>query len=99
MPRAEPARRRSALSRFGLGVAVLYALLAVATAVAFLTSASTNEPLGCDGIGFGCTLPPDDAAVVAGVLVGLALLPVCGVVGLLVALLGRRRRAGRTEPQ
>ena len=84
-------KRRGVLARWLIGVGTLYAVLAVVTTVAYLSAPKTNEPDGCDGIGFGCTLPPNETAVVVGAVVGLALLPVCGIAVLIVAFRASRK--------
>lgn len=83
---------RSVGRRWAILTVSLYVFLIMVTIGAHLMLPHTNEPGGCDGIGFGCTLPPSDSATLLGVLVGVALVPICALVGLIMWLVSRRNR-------
>lgn len=87
-----------AMSRRWLLVwATIYGALVVLASVAHWTLPRTNEPTGCDGIGFGCTPPPNVGAVVWAVVVGVMLLIPFVISGLVVALLSRRRVRAQSD--
>ena len=83
--------------RWLLTWATIYGALVVLATVAYWTLPRTNEPQGCDGIGFGCTLPPNESALVIAIGLGLVLLIPFVVSGLVVAMLSRRRVRAQSE--
>ena len=87
-----------ATRRWLLVWATIYGALVVLATVAYWTLPHTNEPQACDGIGFGCTPPPNLSAVVIAIGLGVVLLIPFVVSGLVVALLSRRGVRAQSPP-
>jgi hypothetical protein len=71
-----------------VGIPVLYALVVYLIGMA----ASPHLPEGrCEGIGFGCSLPPREAAWLYGAWFGVIVVPVLWTAAAVVIWLARRR--------
>jgi hypothetical protein len=89
---AEAAAKRQAMLLALLGPAVLWV---VGMAVVVGVASPDNEAGQCEGIGWGCTLPPQDAAILVAFAGAFTLVPVLTAVNALLLLLEdpARRRA------
>ena len=78
---------------YAVALGILWGLPLLLATFLHLTLPKHNASGQCDGIGFGCTLPPADAVL----FIGLFATPVLFVAGLLacgtIALVQRRRMA------
>jgi len=82
------------LRPYAVTLGLLWGLPALLVLVLHLTLPSSNASGQCDGIGFGCTLPPADAVVLLGLLAAPILLLVGLVACVVIAVVQARRSAG-----